>query len=216
LRPAEESGVRKGDHDMPPATSEIRLSAESEKELLAVASEAVEAAVTGKPAPSHIVKNPELQVKAGCFVTLKNKGRLRGCIGCFTSNSPLWKTVREMAAASAVRDDRFRYDPILPSETAELDIEISALSPMREVSDPFKEIVLGRDGVVIEEGGRRGTFLPQVASETGWSLEEFMGHCARDKAGIGWDGWKRKTAKIWAYTVTIVREAPEKGALKAD
>jgi AmmeMemoRadiSam system protein A len=194
---------------MDPAAVEIRFGAESAKELLDLAAEAVAAAVSGAPAPKKVVENPELQVKAGCFVTLKNKGRLRGCIGCFSANTPLWKTVREMAHASAVRDDRFRFDPILPSEAAELEVEISVLSPMRQVSNPLKEIVLGRDGVVIEDGGRRGTFLPQVARETGWSLEEFLGHCARDKAGIGWDGWKRPTAKIYSYRVVIVQETPE-------
>lgn len=195
---------------------EITFSAESGEELLEVAASAVAGAVSGAQPARKVVENPELQVKAGCFVTLKNQGRLRGCIGCFTAHTPLWKTVCEMAAASAVRDDRFRFDPILPAEVPFLDIEISVLSPLRQVSNPLKEIVLGRDGVVIEDGGRRGTFLPQVALETGWSLERFLGHCARDKAGIGWDGWKRPTAKVYVYTVTIVQKSPEAHRRGAD
>lgn len=158
------------------------------------------------PPPSFSCETPELQIKAGCFVTLHNKGMLRGCIGTFTSDKPLWKTVAEIAVSSATRDVRFAGNPITNSEVPELDIEISVLSPLRTVNDPLKEIVLGRDGIIISDKGRSGTFLPQVADETGWTLEEFLGHCARDKAGIGWDGWRSPSARIYAYTVTIVTE----------
>jgi AMMECR1 domain-containing protein len=77
---------------------------------------------------------------------------------------------------------------------------------MRRVRDPMKEIQLGSDGIVIEDQGRSGTFLPQVATETGWSLEEFLGHCSRDKAGLGWEGWKNPRARIYSYTVTIIQD----------
>ena len=155
---------------------------------------AAKAAVEGSWVSYDPSENPELQVKAGCFVTLKNDGVLRGCIGRFTSNEPLWKTVREVAVSSATRDTRFSHNPVLPAEIPHLEIEISVLSPMRKISRPLEEIELGRDGIVVEDHGRSGTFLPQVATETGWSLEEFLSHCASDKAGIGRQGWKSPTA----------------------
>ena len=74
------------------------------------------------------------------------------------------------------------------------------------------EIKLGRDGVVVKDKGRSGTFLPQVATETGWSLEEFLGHCASDKAGLGWQGWKSPTAEVFAYTATIIEEKASEGS----
>jgi hypothetical protein len=88
-------------------------------------------------------------------------------------------------------------------EVEKLELEISVLSPMVKISDT-SEIELGRHGIYIMKGGRGGTFLPQVATETGWTLEEFLGHCAQDKAGIGWDGWK--TADIYIYSALVFGE----------
>ena len=184
----------------------LRFDDESQKELLAMARAAVKKAVAGDLVSYDPSNNPELQSRVGCFVTLKNQGRLRGCIGRFTSNEPLWRTVREMAVAAATRDIRFRANPIKPPEVPQLGVEVSVLSPLRRVKDPLKEIKLGRDGILIRDKGRSGTFLPQVATETGWSLDEFLGHCCRDKAGLAWDGWKSPTAQIFAYSVTIVHD----------
>jgi AmmeMemoRadiSam system protein A len=192
-------------HD-PSEPLEVTFSDQSKQELVSMARSAVKAAVEGSWVSYDPTDNPELQVKAGCFVTLKNNGKLRGCIGRFTSEVPLWRLVREMAVSSATRDYRFAANPIKPSEVEDLDVEISVLSPPRRVTDPLKQIKLGRDGIIVRDNGRSGTFLPQVATETGWSLEEFLGHCARDKAGLRWDGWKKPTAKVFTYTATIVRE----------
>ena len=74
---------------------------------------------------------------------------------------------------------------------------------MRQISSP-DELVLGRDGVLMVKDGRSGTFLPQVADETGWTREEFLGHCARDKAGIGWNGWK--DADLYVYQAEVFDE----------
>lgn len=150
--------------------------------------------------------NPELQDKNGAFVTLHTKdGSLRGCIGNFVSNQPLYKTVQEMALAAAFRDPRF--SPVLRDELDDLTIEISVLSPMKKIDD-VKKIELGKHGIYIKKGFQSGTFLPQVATETGWNLEEFLGHCARDKAGIGWDGWKN--ADIYIYTANVFSEDENK------
>ncbi len=188
-------------------TIELVLSEKSRTELIELVRSTAKDAVEGKAMKCEPSNNQELQVKAGCFVTLKNKGRLRGCIGTFSSDDPLWQTVREMAGAAATGDPRFRDCPITSAELAELEVEISVLSPLKRVSDPLTDIELGTHGIVIEGGGGRGTFLPQVATETGWTLTEFLGHCARDKAGLGWDGWKHPAAKVYTYTATIVHES---------
>lgn len=184
----------------------IVVSAEARRELIARAREGVKSAVEGKLREKRLCDNSELQVKAGCFVTLKNRGTLRGCVGCFQSDGPLWRTVSDIAARSAVFDPRFLNNRITPTEVSQLDIEISILSPPVRVSRPLEEIKLGRDGILIKDKGRGGTFLPQVATETGWTLKEFLGHCSRDKAGLGWEGWKSPTAQVYTYTCTIVRE----------
>jgi len=185
---------------------EFSFSRESKRELVRMAREAATAAVRGDWVDFHPSDNPELQIKAGCFVTLKRKSELRGCVGRFSADDPLWKTVREMAIASATRDVRFSANPVKAEEMLDLDVEISVLSPMRRVSDPLREIKLGAHGIVIQGEGRSGAFLPQVAVETGWTLEQFLGHCSRDKAMLGWEGWKSPTAKIYTYTATVVRE----------
>ncbi len=141
--------------------------------------------------------------KAGVFVTLKKAGELRGCIGHFEADKPLYKIVQQMAIASATQD--YRFNAVSLSELEKIDIEISVLSPMQKISN-VNTIRLGIDGIYIKKGSRSGTFLPQVASETHWSLEEFLGHCARDKAGIGWDGWKDKDAEIYVYQAFVFGE----------
>jgi len=104
-------------------------------------------------------------------------------------------------AVSASCDSRFSS-----IETEELDkmkLEISVLSPLKKIGS-VNEIVLGKHGIYIKKGINSGTFLPQVAKKTGWNLEEFMGHCSRDKAGIGWDGWK--DADIYTYEALVFRD----------
>ena len=139
--------------------------------------------------------------KCGAFVTLHKKGHLRGCIGTFSADKPLFLVIRDMAIASATQDPRF--NPVSLSEIKDLDIEISVLSPMKKISD-ISEIKLGKHGIYIKKGFRAGTFLPQVATETGWTLEEFLGHCSADKAGLGWDEWR--TADIYIYTAEVFGE----------
>jgi uncharacterized protein (TIGR00296 family) len=106
-----------------------------------------------------------------------------------------------MSVASATEDNRFL--PVTPDETGHIDVEISVLSPMKRVYSP-DDIILGRHGIYIKKGMYSGTFLPQVATETGWSKEEFLGHCSRDKAGIGWDGWK--DAELYTYEAFVFSE----------
>ena len=147
--------------------------------------------------------SPVLKSKAGAFVTLKKSGSLRGCIGHFEADKPLCNMVQQMAVAAATQD--YRFASVSLPEMDSVDIEISVLTPLQKIADVNK-IRLGVDGVYIRKGNRSGTFLPQVATDTGWNLEEFLGHCARDKAGIGWEGWKEKDCEIYVYQAIVFGE----------
>lgn len=137
----------------------------------------------------------------GVFVTLNLNGNLRGCIGRFTSPSSLHSTIREMARSAAFEDPRF--PALSKKEAPEIEIEVSVLSPLKRIQS-IDEFKLGRDGIYMIKGYNHGTFLPQVAKETGWNTEEFLGHCARDKAGIGYYGWK--DAELYTYQTEVVKE----------
>jgi MEMO1 family protein len=142
-----------------------------------------------------------LSMKCGAFVSLHENSKLRGCIGRFTANQPLYKVVQEMAIAASTQDSRF--SPVISSELNDIKIEISVLTPMKKIKS-LDEIVLGKHGIYIKKGLSSGTFLPQVASETNWTKEEFLGHCAKDKAGLGWDGWK--DAEIYTFEALVFGE----------
>jgi len=179
-----------------------RFSPEEKRAMIATARAAVYSrlglAFEGDDTPVGILKEKGY----GVFVTLRLGGRLRGCIGRFTSTETLSATIREMARSAAFSDPRF---PALSrSEAPRVEIEVSVLSPLKRIAS-VDEFQLGRDGIYMIKGSRHGTFLPQVAEETGWSTEEFLGHCARDKAGIGWDGWR--DAELYTYQTEIVNEA---------
>jgi len=181
----------------------FELSKKERGALLAIARRTVEGYVTDHTVPSvdagslsEVLKTP-----CGAFVTLNKHEMLRGCIGRFDAIDPLYSVVQQMAIASATQDHRF--NPVAPSELQELEIEISVLTPMRKIRS-IDEIQLGKHGIYIRKGMRSGTFLPQVAKETGWTKEEFLGHCAEDKAGIGWEGWK--DADLYVYEALVFSE----------
>jgi len=177
-----------------------------QKQVLSIARDAVRAAVQGKSNPAPSTDDPELSVACGCFVTLKNRGRLRGCIGRFASDRPLIEVVVEMAQASARSDPRFVDDPITPAELDDLDIEVSVLSPLKKTEDPLS-LRLGVDGIYIKRGYASGCFLPQVATETGWDAEEFLSYCCAHKAGLAPDAWKDPRTEVYLFTAEVF-EAP--------
>lgn len=173
--------------------------------LLKTARDAVQAAISGKQPPKVKTDDSQLNAHCGCFVTLKNKGELRGCIGQFIADKPLIELVNDMAVASATGDPRFLHDPITPKELSELDIEISVLSPLKKTDNPLN-LRLGIDGIYIKKGFASGCFLPQVATETGWSREEFLSNCCSHKAGLKPDAWKDKNTDVFLFTAEIIEE----------
>ena len=155
-------------------------------------------AYDGDATPTGILKEKGY----GVFVTLYLNGRLRGCIGRFTSDATLHATIREMAQSAAFSDPRF--PSLSKKEAPKVEIEVSVLSPLKRIQS-IDEFKLGRDGIYMIKGYHHGTFLPQVATETGWTTEEFLGHCAQDKAGIGYYGWK--DAELYTYLTEVVKES---------
>jgi MEMO1 family protein len=182
---------------------EFTLTGADRQELLRIARSTMESYIRTRTLPplDPSAYSGNLKVKAGAFVTLKIDGDLRGCIGSFEPAVPLYKLVQELAVASSTQDNRFA--PVGTAELKSIHIEISVLTPRRKIRD-INEIQLGKHGIYVKKGLNAGTFLPQVATETGWTREEFLGHCARDKAGIGWTEWK--DAEIYIYEALIFEE----------
>ena len=184
----------------------VPISEEGRRRLLAVARQSVAAAVARQPRPQLEVAEPELQAQQGAFVTLKNAGRLRGCIGRFTADVPLWQVVAQMAESAATQDFRFLADPIAPDEVPHLTIEISVLSPMTRLDDPM-DVELGVHGIYIRgPGDRAGTYLPQVATEHHMTREEFLSSCCAHKAGLSPDAWRTGEAEVLVYTAEVFSE----------
>lgn len=179
---------------------EEELTIEEKHELLHIARSSVSSYLnTGDAVISSTLNG--LQRKGGVFVTIHKSGDLRGCIGMFVSEKPLYKTVAEMAAKAAFKDPRF--SPLTHGELEEIDFEISVLSPLREINDT-QEIEVGRHGIYITKGASSGVLLPQVASEQGWDLETFLSHTCI-KAGLPMDEWKRDI-KIEIFSAQIFGE----------
>jgi AmmeMemoRadiSam system protein B/AmmeMemoRadiSam system protein A len=128
---------------------------------------------------------PELKERAGAFVTLRRNGSLRGCIGTIGPRKPLYQAVLENGINAAVNDWRFR--PVTPTELGELEVEVSVLSPPAPIVS-IEEFRVGEHGIILEKGGRRAVFLPEVALEQGWSREETVSRLAQ-KAGLEADAW---------------------------
>jgi AmmeMemoRadiSam system protein B/AmmeMemoRadiSam system protein A len=142
-----------------------------------------------------------IRKSGGIFVTLYLNGALRGCIGRIVSSDPIIDNVAEMAYSAAFSDPRF--PPLSCDEYDMIEIEISVLSPLKRVYNK-DEIVIGKHGLFMRQEGRSGVLLPQVATERGWTVEEFLQHTARDKAGIGKDGWKNSELSV--FETLILKE----------
>ncbi len=183
------------------ASSEHAIDVRATGFLLALARETIQSRLNGTPLPSPEPDDPKLLEPRGAFVTLKIDGRLRGCIGHVIGVAPLWRAVRDNAIAAAFEDPRF--DPLQPEEIDHTHIEISALTPLQRVD--FHEIIVGRDGILLERGPARGLLLPQVAAEYGWDRETFLDHTCR-KAGLEPGCWRHPDTVISVFSAQVFGE----------
>lgn len=185
------------------AQEEGMLNDQQKKKLLELARSSLEAYLaTGKRIEVKQT-DPMLIKQSGAFVTLSEYGRLRGCIGSIVGQQPLCFTIRDMAIEAAVGDPRF--SPVKLEDLKNIKIEISVLSPLKRVNSA-DEIELGKHGVLIKQGFKSGVFLPQVATETGWTKEEFMSSLCSHKAGLAPDAWKEKATEIYIFSAVVFSE----------
>jgi AmmeMemoRadiSam system protein B/AmmeMemoRadiSam system protein A len=188
---------------IPESKTEFLFSEEEKNQLFAIARNSINTRLSSKRKILIDEKSMPGKFKEpmGAFVTLKKNGELRGCIGRFISSAPLYEVVQSSAISSAFEDPRF--SPVTEEEFKKTDIEITVLGPLKKIND-IKEIILGKHGIYIKKDFRSGTMLPQVAIENGWTVEQFLGYTSRDKAGLGWDGWK--DAEIYIYEGVVLED----------
>jgi len=182
---------------------DMELSKENKRTLLNIARQTLESYLSSGKKPEFTVTEPMLTEIRGAFVTLRKHGELRGCIGNIVGTKPLHITVRDMAIESATGDPRFPQ--VKYEELKDIVIEISALSALKKV-DSAEDITLGKHGVIVKRGFRQGVFLPQVATETGWSKEEFLSYLCAHKAGLSPSCWKEKGTELLVFTASVFSE----------
>ncbi|KJJ85695.1 dioxygenase [Candidatus Omnitrophus magneticus] len=179
------------------------MNTEQKKKLLEIARNSLKYYLeTGKKLEINI-EDKLLLKELGAFVTLHKYGQLRGCIGHITAQGPLYLTVRDMAIAAGTTDPRF--SPVRIQEMDSIDIEISVLSQPEKIKD-YKKIEMGNHGVIVQQGFKSGVYLPQVATETGWSREEFMNSLCAHKTGIESNAWKTGACDIYIFTAEVFGE----------
>jgi AmmeMemoRadiSam system protein A len=176
------------------------LTPDDQQRLLRLARQALEARVRHERPPA-VDRGGELDAPYGAFVTIHAHGQLRGCLGRVETDAPLAETVAHLGALVADSDPRFH--PLSRDELPETDLEISVLTPEREVLS-IDEIEIGRHGVIIEDDGRRGLLLPQVAAEQGWDRETLLRHACL-KAHLPGDAWRRG-ARILVFEAEVFGE----------
>ena len=185
------------------------IAAKEKALLLKIARDSLSDCVNGReprePTSRESLTDDALFVPGAAFVTLKERGLLRGCIGEIVAWRPLCESVRDNAAKAALADPRFK--PVSPEDLPLLSVEISVLSPLEPVNSP-SEIEIGRDGVLLVKGLRRAVFLPQVAPEQGWNREELLDNLSL-KAGLPRGAWK-DGSRIYRFTAEVFGEDDER------
>jgi AmmeMemoRadiSam system protein B/AmmeMemoRadiSam system protein A len=184
-------------------SKEFRLSGKEQGVLMDIARKSVETAVRERklyPPPPPALE--ALLAERGAFVTLTEKGELRGCIGDLSPSKPLYLMVRDVAALAALRDPRF--PPVDTGELNRLEYEISVLSPFRRVTD-WKQIRVGRHGLVVRQGESEGVLLPQVAVEQRWDRTTFLNEVCL-KAGLPSQCWQAESSDVFLFTAWVFGE----------
>ncbi len=179
------------------------LNDQQRKELLRLARNSIALYLEEGEVLEREFEDQVLREVMGVFVTLQRNHQLRGCIGNIVGTKPLYLGVRDMAIAAACAD--FRFKAVTKDELKDIHIEISVLSPLNKIRDPDK-IILGKHGVLVRDKSRSGVYLPQVATETGWSKEEFLNSLCGNKAGMKPDAWKTGECDIYIFTAEVFGE----------
>jgi len=172
------------------------------RELLLLARQTLESYLASGKIPEHETHRESLRAHCGAFVSLHEGKRLRGCIGQIIADQELYKTVQRCAVSAAVED--YRFSRVESEELSGLTIEISVLTPMRRIRD-VTQIEVGRHGLFISCGVRRGLLLPQVAAQYGWDRETFLIHTCR-KAGLKDDEWRQPSTAIHVFEAQVFSE----------
>jgi AmmeMemoRadiSam system protein A len=175
------------------------LSEDEKQKILELARQSLRAAVCHHRALEGIPTNGVFGLTCGVFVSLHVGGKLRGCIGMVEPSEPLGTCIAECAASAALHDPRF--SPMRAGEVESMEIEVSVLSPPQVIRPD--EIEIGKHGLLIEQGARRGLLLPQVATEHGLDRERFLEETCK-KAGLARDAWKSGETRIYGFTCEIV------------
>lgn len=182
--------------------TELKLSAEDKRTLLALARKVIQAKCSGSSFDPELPVSPVLKEKRGAFVTLNKQGQLRGCIGYIEGIKPLYQSIIEMAEAAAFNDPRF--SPVQMDEVDDLEIEISVLSPLRRIKN-FDEIEIGTHGIFMKKKYAQGLLLPQVATHYNWDRKTFLQQTCM-KAGLPSGCWTDPDVEIWIFSASIFSE----------
>jgi uncharacterized protein len=187
----------------------VQLTLAQQQFLLNTARSVIRGALHGQaPLTPPQVNDALLLSPAGAFVSLHEIGthRLRGCVGRLQADDPLIRTITE-TAANVLGDPRFAGHRVTSADLSRLDIEISVLSPLQPMADPLDFEPLG-EGIYLTIAGRSGTFLPQVARQTGWTREQLLSRLCVEKLGVPADAWQLPDARLHKYTVTLIGPVP--------
>lgn len=185
---------------------EFNLNNEEKQVLLKIARETLENHLQGKKVPSFKIGSNNLKEKRGAFVTLKEHGELRGCIGRIVADEVLYKVISQMAIEAATGDPRF--SPVQYAELKNIEIEISVLTPFVEVKS-LDEIEVGKHGLMIRKGFYSGLLLPQVPGEWGWDKQTFLEQTCH-KAGLPTNAYKDKSATLYKFSAIVFGEKEER------
>ena len=140
---------------------------------------------------------------SGVFVTLHKLKRLRGCMGTLDASLPLAEAIRHAAICAAMQDPRF--PPLEANELPHVRVELSVMSPPEPLAS-VEDLQLGRDGIIVQRSGRRGLFLPQVATEHHLDKETFLARCCSEKAGLPPDAWRDPATEVLRFTTQVWKE----------
>ena len=179
------------------------LDKEMSTKLLKIARNAIDACLTETAAAPVEVDDLALNQKVGCFVTIHRDGQLRGCIGNFVSDKPLYLEVTQMAVAAATTDPRFYAMSI--DDIGNYSLDISILSPLQKIDD-IMQVEVGTHGIYLEKDSSRGVLLPQVATEQGWNRQNFIEQTCV-KAGLPTDAWRSPRTSIYTFTAQVITDS---------